>query len=199
MRHALRLTLLFAAVSGGLALATGAADAGRRWPPHSPAGRLSMRAVFPNGVRTLDGSGNNLRQPEWGEVNTPYVRVGEASYADAIGAMVEGPDARYISNRVFNDTAQNLFSENGVTQWAFTWGQFLDHTFGLRQAGTETAPLSFDATDPLEEFTNELGAIAFERTLAAPGTGVSSPREQLNTVSAYIDAWAVYIGGALST
>ena len=44
---------------------------------------------------------------------------------------------------------QNLFSENGVTQWGFVWGQFLDHTFGLREAaGGEHAPIAFDADRP---------------------------------------------------
>ena len=32
------------------------------------------------------------------------------------------------------------------------------------------------------------------RSTAAEGTGVDSPREQVNVVSSYIDAWAVYGG-----
>jgi peroxidase len=109
--------------------------------------------------------------------------------------MIDGPDPRYVSNRIFNDLSQNLFSENGVTQWAFVWGQFLDHTFGLREAeGGEKSAIPFDAGDPLEEFVNDVGAIDFSRTPAAPGTGEDSAREQLNTVSSYIDAWAVYGG-----
>src|SRR6185436_19630742 len=46
--------------------------------------------------------------------------------------------------------------------------------------------------DPLESFTNTLGNIPFVRSRAAPGTGVSNPRQQINTVSSYIDASAVY-------
>ena len=146
-------------------------------------------------VRSLDGSGNNVVNLEWGQVGTEYVRTAPANYADGVSSMVDGPDPRYVSNRIFNDTSQNLFSENGVTQWAFVWGQFLDHTFGLREAeGGEAAPLSFDGEDPLEDFVNEMGVIDFSRSLAAPGTGEDSPREQLNTVSSYIDAWAVYGG-----
>jgi hypothetical protein len=149
-------------------------------------------------VRSLDGSGNNLGHLDWGRAGTPYLRLAPANYADGIARPVAGPPTRYISNRVFNDVHQNLFSENGVTQWGFTWGQFLDHTFGLRSdAGTENAAIAFNRNDPLETFTNDFGSIAFTRTPAAPGTGVNRiPRQQLNTVSSYVDASAVYSDSA---
>jgi peroxidase len=144
-------------------------------------------------VRSLDGSGNNVRNPTWGQTNTQYGRVAPANYADGIARPVSGPPTRLVSNRIFNDSAQNLFSENGETQWGFVWGQFLDHTFGLRQeAGGEAANIGFNRNDPLEEFRNDFGSISFIRTPAAPGTGTRSVRQQINTVSSYIDAFAVY-------
>ena len=81
-----------------------------------------------------------------------------------------------------------------MTQWGFTWGQFLDHTFGLRDDAGEKANIPFNSSDPLETFTNTLGNIPFARSAAAKGTGVTNPREQINTVSSYIDAWTVYGG-----
>ncbi len=149
-------------------------------------------------IRTLDGSGNNRDHPTWGQTNTEYLRVARTNYADGIAKPVGGPSTRYVSNRVFNDAAQNLFSENGVTQWGFVWGQFMDHTFGLREeAGGETANIPFSKTDPLESFTNTLGSIPFMRTPAAPGTGRGTkPRQQINTVSSYIDGFSVYGGTA---
>ena len=147
-------------------------------------------------VRTLDGSGNNLAHPDWGAANTQYARVAAPNYANKAGAMVGGPDPRYVSNRVFNDVDPNLFSENGVSQWVWAWGQFIDHTIDLRdETPGESAPIPFDSTDPLESFTDDLGAIDFSRTPAAPGTGTkASPRQQINTVSSYIDGWSVYGG-----
>ena len=148
-------------------------------------------------VRSLDGSGNNVRHPDWGQTFTQYLRVTDPNYADGVSQPVSGPSARYISNRVFNDEGQNLFSENGVTQWGWTWGQFLDHTFGLRdETPAESLPIPFDRHDPLEEFQNDVGSIDFARTPAAPGTGTSkhNPRQQINTVSSYIDAFSVYGG-----
>src|SRR5436309_5633390 len=143
--------------------------------------------------RTLDGSGNNLRHPDWGRANTLYLRVAPTNYADGISSMANGPSIRYVSNRVFNDIGQNIFSKDGVTQWGWVWGQFIDHDFGLRdERPAESAPIGFDQADPLEGFTNDLGAIGFARTPAAPGTGVSTPRQQVNTLSSYIDASNVY-------
>ncbi|MGF1522847.1 MAG: peroxidase family protein [Leptolyngbyaceae cyanobacterium] len=145
-------------------------------------------------VASLDGSGNNSAHPSLGQADTAYSRVAPANYADDASEIAEGPNARYVSNRIFNDSDQNLFSENGVTQWAGYWGQFIDHTFGLRQDGGENLPIEFDTADPLEDFQNDLGVLSFERSAAVAGTGDTTPREQLNTVSSYIDGWAIYGG-----
>jgi hypothetical protein len=182
--------VVLAVGAGSLAAVVLAVEAG-----NAPA-RGRRVVLFPQGIRTLDGSDNNRRHPTWGKADTPYLRVAPANYADGIGAPVGGPEPRTVSNRVFNDLGQNIFSENGVTQWGFVWAQLLDHTFGLRQEGGENAPIPFDQADPLEAFTNDLGSIAFARSKAAAGTGAGSPRQQVNTVSSYTDAWSVYGGTA---
>jgi hypothetical protein len=151
-----------------------------------PAGRLGFE------VQSLDGWGNNRAHPDWGRAGTPYLRVAPAGYADGIGAPAAGPNTRYLSNRVFNDTEQNLFSERGVSQWATTWGQFVDHTFGLRADGEEDAFIPYDNADPLETFPSAVPGISFGRSAVAPGTGVTTPREQPNLVSSYLDASTVY-------
>ncbi len=158
------------------------------------AGAPNATAVLGFEIQSLDGSGNNLAHPTWGKVGSQYTRVAAANYADGRGAPVSGPNVRLISNRVIQDLGQNIFSERRNTQWLWTWGQFLDHTFGLRQENGEAADIPFNSNDPLEKFTNTLGVIPFVRTPAAPGTGVSNTRQQINTVSSYIDAWAVYGG-----
>lgn len=166
----------------------------------SATAQTTSPAALPFEAQSLDGSGNNQANPDWGLAGNDYSRVAATRYADGIGEVVDSPNARNISNRIFNDTHQNLFSERNVTQWGFAWGQFLDHTFGLRlgrlpeQPDGEPAPIAFDPNDPMEEFTNDLGVIGFERSAISSGSGVNSPREQVNTVSSYIDAWAVYGG-----
>ena len=142
-------------------------------------------------LRTLDGSVNNREHPDWGRAGTPYKRVAPATYADRAGTMLAGPNSRAVSNRVFNDLGTNLFSERSLSQWVWAWGQFLDHDLGLRdETPGEAAPIAFDAADPLESFTNDLGSMGFARTPAAPGA--TKTREQINTLSSFIDASNVY-------
>ena len=140
-------------------------------------------------ARSLDGSGNNVANPNWGQANTPYLRLAPANYADHVQSMVAGPPARYVSNRIFNDIGTNVFSENNLSQWGWLWGQFLDHTFGLRdEHAAESAPIPYAAqdVDKLERFKNDFTTMSFARTPAAPGTGVGTTvRQQINTVSAF--------------
>lgn len=143
-------------------------------------------------VQSLNGHNNNPFFPTAGQAGINYLRIGNARYADGRSQMVSGPNARLVSNRIFNDTNVNVFSEHGVSQWGNVWGQFLDHTFGLRQSNGTQADIPFNAADPLESFTNTLGVVPFVRSAAAPGTGVTNARQHVNTENSFIDAEAVY-------
>jgi hypothetical protein len=159
----------------------------------------NAEAAVPFPLEALDGTGNNVANPTWGQAGLPYSRVAPAVYADGIGTPVSGPNSRYISNRIMNDLHQNVFSERRVSQWGWTWGQFLDHTFGLADGSGSTATeadIPFNASDPLEDYTNNLGVISFARSTQAPGTGTSTsnPRQQTNTIGSYLDAFAIYGG-----
>src|SRR5262249_11305622 len=148
-------------------------------------------------VENLDGSGNNVNHPTWGQSNLPYARVGTAHYADGISQPITGPNARNISNRVINDTNVNILSDRRASQMVWAWGQFLDHTFAHRQetaAGADAFNIPFDATDPLESFHTNLNTIPVNRSPNFPGTGTSTsnPRQQNNTIPSYIAANVVY-------
>jgi len=143
-------------------------------------------------VQSLNGINNNPNVPTIGAAGTKYLRIGPSRYADGRSQMVSGPAPRSVSNRIFNDTNVNVFSERGVTQWGAAWGQFIDHNVGLRDENGTVANIPFNASDPLESFTNTMGVIPFTRSAAAPGTGVSNARQHINTESAFIDAEAVY-------
>jgi hypothetical protein len=44
--------------------------------------------------RTIDGSRNNLDQPELNAPGTAFARIGPARFADGISVPVEGPNPR---------------------------------------------------------------------------------------------------------
>jgi hypothetical protein len=186
--RAVAAAMTLALVGGCASTATPAAA-----PKTPTASEPSLEQAVLDG-RSLDGTGNNLDDPLLGAAGQPYTRLADADYADGTSAMAAAPPARYVSNRIYNDLGQNVFSKTGLSHWAFVWGQFLDHTIGLAEAGNEDAPIAVDANDPLERFDDDLGGIPFTRDAAAPGTGVDSPRESVNTVSSFIDAWNVYGG-----
>ena len=143
-------------------------------------------------VQSLNGVNNNPNSRNAGAAGDRYLRMGSTRYADGRSAQVPGPNVRNVSNRIFNDSNVNVFSERNVSQWGFVWGQFLDHTFGLRQENGTTANIPFSTTDPLESFRNDLGVVPFVRSASAPGTGTSNARQHINTETAFIDAEAVY-------
>lgn len=149
-------------------------------------------------IQSLDGSNNNPRHPTWGMAQTIYPRKGPAHYADGLSQPFDGPNPRYISNRIVNDTNQNLYTPRDVSQWAFVWGQFVDHTIAQRLGRRlvtdpgEPFNIPVNAADPMESFPNTLGMIPVDRSRPAEGTGVTNPREQINTLSSYLDGEAVY-------
>ena len=141
MRNAWTHKLAAASIAALIGSALGAAGAAAADPP--PALLL---------IRSLDGSSNNLQHPTWGEAGVPYRRVAPANYADGRSQQLTPakPD-RYVSNRIFNDLGQNLFSENHLSQWGWLWGQFIDHDLGLRvETPGEESNLPFERNDPLE-------------------------------------------------
>ncbi|WP_433383723.1 peroxidase family protein [Actinoplanes sp. CA-142083] len=126
------------------------------------------------------------------------VAAGLATPGPAVAAVPF--DVQSLDGRGNNVANQNVFSERQLTAWGWTWGQFLDHTFGLRLGAEpgeptgETTNIGFNSADPMEDFTNDLGVIPFVRSAPAPGTGVTNPRQQINSNNSYIDAWTVYGG-----
>lgn len=175
-----------------------------------PSDPVSMLLELLEDDRTLDGSGNNLAESTRGAEDQPFRRVASAAYDDGISAIdADRPAERYVSNRVFNDTNQDLFSENGISHWGFVWGQFIDHTISLSVAGGDgddnpvndfglegLIPMRWDDEDPLEISPRAQGIAHTFRSATVDGTGASSavPAEQINKLNSYIDAFNVYGG-----
>ena len=139
-------------------------------------------ASDPAAVRTLDGSGNNPRHA-LGEAGTQYPRVAPRTTPTASARWCRGPSPRYVSNRIFNDVGQNLFSENGVSQWGWAWGQFIDHDFGLRdETPAESAPIAVQRRGSARELQERPRRDRLLRARPPRRARASTtPRQQINT------------------
>ncbi|MDJ0848805.1 MAG: peroxidase family protein [Myxococcota bacterium] len=149
-------------------------------------------------VRSIDGSGNNREDPEMGASFTVLRRRLPADYADGVSVLAgqERPNPRAISSLV-NAQEGSVPDPRRASDYLWQWGQFLDHDIDLTDGADppEPAPIAVPAGDAWfdPDATGE-ASIAFNRSLhdEGTGTGPGDPREQLNEITAWIDASNVY-------
>jgi hypothetical protein len=153
-----------------------------------------------SGYRSIDGTGNNLVNPDYGAAGTDLLRVGPAAYGDGVStpAGAGRPSPREISNVVVAQGSAVIFNNRDMSDWIWQWGQFLDHDMDLTpQPGNPPEPLNVPvpAGDPFFDPNNTgTQVIAFDRSVFDPktGTGTDNPRQQPNVDTAFIDASMVY-------
>ncbi|MGH6645220.1 MAG: peroxidase family protein, partial [Bradyrhizobium sp.] len=82
-----------------------------------------------------------------------------------------------------------------LSPFAYLWGQFIDHDLDLTNAATpaEAFNIAVPAGDPYFDPTNSgTKTIPLSRSKVAAGTGVTSPRMQVNEITAFMDGSMVY-------
>ena len=156
---------------------------------------LEDRAV-PASVRSIDGSGNNALHPDWGTAGSAFLRLAPAAYADGLSAPAGAarPGARAVSNAVSDQGDQEVLSDRLLSAMVYAWGQFLDHDLDLTRSGTtESLPVSIPTGDPtFDPAGTGTQTMSFTRSAAAAGTGVTTPRQQVNDVTSWLDGSMVY-------
>ena len=152
-----------------------------------------------NEYRSVDGSNNNPDDPGLGQTKQPLLRILPADYGDGISTMAGAtrPSAREISNEIFAQTDSNP-SEQGLSDFLWIWGQFLDHDISLSHTSKEdgedapiAVPLGDAYFDPFSEGDKTIDFTRSQYDLAS-GTGVDNPRQQLSDITPFIDASNVY-------
>ncbi len=149
-------------------------------------------------VREIDGTDNNLEDPELGAANTELLRLTSVEYADGVSepAGADRPSAREISNEVAAQVTTET-NDRYLTDITWLWGQFIDHDLDLTENADPAE--SFDIEVPLGDeffdpfFTGE-SVISLNRSVydADTGTDEDNPRQQINQITAYLDGSVVY-------
>jgi peroxidase len=150
--------------------------------------------------RSFDGTGNNLANPEWGSTDEQLLRVAEDDYADGISAPAgeDRPSAREISNALVAQDPQTEANNRQLSAFIYVWGQFIDHDMDLteppatnREAYNVAVPVGDDYFDP-DSAGNKWVNLNRSRYDATTGTSADNPREQVNQITAWIDASMIY-------
>ncbi|MCA9061457.1 MAG: peroxidase [Planctomycetaceae bacterium] len=145
----------------------------------------------------IDGYGNNEQNPLWGSVDVELVRLADAAYSNGFDSLA-GADRlspRVVSNEIAAQTDSILNSRN-LSDYAWVWGQFLDHDIDLSVEATPAEPISIEvpAGDPwFDPFGT--GTVTIDTTRSIYVTGSESSdglRQQMNAITAFIDGSVIY-------
>jgi peroxidase len=145
--------------------------------------------------RTLDGSGNNKKNTDYGLKNRTFIRKVPAVYNNQDGCTLNDlngtrPNPRDVSNCVMDQDSPrpNTFC---LSNMFWLWGQFAGHSFTLSNANPDECS-NIPVTDPDDPLFDE---IEFKRTVSDPDAencGRTNPREQINALTPWIDASNIY-------
>lgn len=159
---------------------------------------ISSLAETAVNVRTIDGSNNNLNNPQLGATHTQLVRYTPNDYADGVSKL-SGQDrasARHVSASVFSQS-NSIPNFKKASDLFWQWGQFIDHDFGLTEGvhPEEHEDIVIPTGDRFFD-PNQTGTVtlSFNRSIYDEHTGTSpnNPREQINEITTWIDGSNVY-------
>ncbi|MCJ2082283.1 peroxidase family protein [Methylobacterium sp. J-090] len=141
---------------------------------------------------SITGSGNNLNQADLNAAGSTFARLGAAHYADGISTLVDGPNARSISNIVVGEGDPTIPNPQGLSGMLYAWGQFVDHDLDLSRTDGVTR---IDVVVPAGDAFFAAGSpIPITRAVIDPATGAGTDRPAIaqNAVTGWLDASMVY-------
>jgi peroxidase len=152
--------------------------------------------------RTINGLDNNLEHPEYGEEGIQLLRISESAYDDGLSAPrtidSDGdplPSARAISNAIAAQDGVSIPNSSKLSDWFWQWGQFIDHDMDLTEGSAANAAFDIEVPtgDPFfDPFGTGTQTIGLNRAIFDPETGTTTPREQINEITAFLDGSQVY-------
>uniref|UniRef100_A0A914C8J2 peroxidase n=1 Tax=Acrobeloides nanus TaxID=290746 RepID=A0A914C8J2_9BILA len=156
--------------------------------------------------RSFDGTCNNLGKPLLGAAFRQYIRHLPSEYDDHIAEPVSNirktrPSPREASRALL--ASSQVVTHDKYNSLVMQWGQFMSHDMAkttlqptancptCSPVPSKCIPVGIDSKDPNTLF-KERGCLKISRSAPICGTGSSSPREQLNENTGFVDASMIY-------
>ncbi|CAC5361097.1 PXDN [Mytilus coruscus] len=164
----------------------------------------STVSCTPSEYRTMDGSCNNMKNPDWGQSFTAQRRFLPPVYAssDKPRNSENLPSARKISNDIFKAT--ETVHDRKYSGLTMAWGQLIDHDVTKTPtAGSIDCCNTTNADNPIcfpievpegdERFSNCLNFVRSAAATSSTTKGcLNDRREQINELTAFIDGGMLY-------
>lgn len=148
---------------------------------------------------SIDGTGNNIENPELGSTDTQLIRLAEADYGDGLStpAGEDRPSAREISN-VISAADSSETNDRYLTDIFWVWGQFIDHDITLTESAHDEDGNSLESL-PIEVPRGDLffdpdgsGDDVINLNRSAFEEDEEGIRQQINQITAFIDGSGIY-------
>jgi hypothetical protein len=164
--------------------------------PRPAVEKLEDRTVPSTVYRTIDGSANNILNPTWGEAGADLLRLAPAAYGDGLNSPAGSnrPSARAISDAVAAQPDE-IINNRDMSAFVYAWGQFIDHDLDLTTGAKPAQPFNIQVPSGDPQFDpGNTGSqfITLNRSEFDPNTGKTSPRQQLNDITAFLDGSMIY-------
>ena len=94
--------------------------------------QFELRQMLSAVSASIDGTGNNIDNPELGSTDEELLRLSEADYEDGV-SLPAGEDrvsAREVSNAIAAQD-ESVLNDRNLTDYIWIWGQFIDHDIDL--------------------------------------------------------------------
>jgi hypothetical protein len=160
-----------------------------------PTDPIALLRLSPEAYRTAASDPNGFFTPSMNG-GAPFFVAGSRLVSNVVSSQAQ---VLFDPNPA-NDI--NTVNGNSLSAFGYTWGQFLDHDMDLTpDTPVNDFPIPSDPTHPddplsIDEATEEI-SLRMGRSVFDPNTGTTSPREQVNVNTAFLDLSQVY-GSSLS-
>ncbi|MDF1811924.1 MAG: peroxidase family protein [Verrucomicrobiales bacterium] len=151
-------------------------------------GQFPPFSYWPGEYRSIDGTGNNRKNPGYGAAFEELLRLVPAEYEDGLSTPSGSsrPSARVVSNTVA--VQQELVpNEKGASDFLWQWGQFIDHDLDLTEGAKDPDPFHIEVPGDDPHFIVD---IPLQRSISK--TDSAGVRQQINEINSFIDASNVY-------